>query len=198
MGRTPTISDEQILEAAQEAFLELGMQATTSEIARRAGVSEGSIFRRFSSKETLFLACMGLDDPEFFATVDELSGCGELDENLANLGHQVIDFFLKLIPKMMLLTSSGVLSRNPQAGQDAPPVRGLMKITRYFEEEMELGRIRQADSEVLARMFIGAMHHYAFTETVGVNRLMPMPKHTYVREVVDMMLRGASEEGSRG
>ena len=56
MARTRTISDEQILDAAQAVFLEQGPQATTSAIADRAGISEGTIFKRFPTKQALFFA----------------------------------------------------------------------------------------------------------------------------------------------
>jgi len=66
MGRVPTIDTQTILDAAREVFMEDGMQGTTAEIARRAGVSEGTVFRRFATKETLFFECMGLPSrPEF-------------------------------------------------------------------------------------------------------------------------------------
>lgn len=55
MARSRSITDEQILEAARAVFLEDGFSASTLEIARRAGISEASIFKRFSTKENLFL-----------------------------------------------------------------------------------------------------------------------------------------------
>ena len=54
MPRPRTITDEQIVEAARAAFLEQGFSATTAEIARRAGISEGTLFKRFATKEDLF------------------------------------------------------------------------------------------------------------------------------------------------
>ena len=47
-----------ILSAARAVFLERGAMGTTSEVAARAGVSEGTIFNRFKSKEMLFRAAM--------------------------------------------------------------------------------------------------------------------------------------------
>ena len=83
MARTKTISDEQIIEAAREVFLEHGTAGTTAEIARRAGVSEGSIFRRFPTKDDLFTAAMMFPgEPPFVATLEALVGQGDLRENL--------------------------------------------------------------------------------------------------------------------
>jgi len=45
-----------ILEAAADAFAELGMSASMAEIARRANVGMATLFRRFASKEALLRA----------------------------------------------------------------------------------------------------------------------------------------------
>ena len=44
MARKPSISDQQILAAARRVFLQNCSSATTAEVAREAGVAEGSIF----------------------------------------------------------------------------------------------------------------------------------------------------------
>ena len=50
---------QQIIEMALDIFVEKGFTgATTSEIARAAGVAEGTIFRYFSSKRELFVTVM--------------------------------------------------------------------------------------------------------------------------------------------
>src|SRR5439155_17386609 len=44
---------DRILEAAADAFAELGPDVTIDEIARRAGVGHGTVFRRFPTKDAL-------------------------------------------------------------------------------------------------------------------------------------------------
>jgi AcrR family transcriptional regulator len=45
-----------ILAAAADVFAERGLEASTAEIARRAGVGEATLFRRFPSKHDLIVA----------------------------------------------------------------------------------------------------------------------------------------------
>jgi AcrR family transcriptional regulator len=47
---------ERVLRAAHELFAERGAEVTMEEVARRAGVGVGTIYRRFPSKEHLFAA----------------------------------------------------------------------------------------------------------------------------------------------
>ncbi|MDQ3642999.1 MAG: TetR/AcrR family transcriptional regulator [Actinomycetota bacterium] len=47
---------QRVLEAAQEAFATEGLAVPLDEIARRAGVGAGTVYRHFPSKETLFEA----------------------------------------------------------------------------------------------------------------------------------------------
>jgi AcrR family transcriptional regulator len=47
-----------ILAAAQEVFAELGAEASTEEVARRAGVAIGTVFRHFPAKDDLLAALM--------------------------------------------------------------------------------------------------------------------------------------------
>ena len=44
---------ERILAAAAELFTERGLQVTLDEVARRAGVGVGTVYRRFPDKEAL-------------------------------------------------------------------------------------------------------------------------------------------------
>jgi AcrR family transcriptional regulator len=47
---------ERVLRAAHDLFAERGAEVTMEEVARRAGVGVGTIYRRFPSKEQLFAA----------------------------------------------------------------------------------------------------------------------------------------------
>lgn len=200
MARTRSITNEQILEAARVVFLEHGAEAKTSEIARRAGISEGTIFKRFGTKEQLFMAAMKLPpDPDWTELLDELVGRGDLRANLERVAEEMIEFFVEILPKMHMIMSQkfDLRAKLVEDAEASPPIRALKKLAYFFDQEQRLGRLRRCDSEVLARAFVGALHHYSFAERCGVNEIMPMPRSTYARGVVAMLLDGviaASEE----
>ena len=111
MARPTSIKDETIVAAAREVFLERGIQATTAEVAERAGVSEGSVFKRFKTKSELFRAAMGdrLSEPAFLKNLPARVGQGDLHENLFALGMEILGFFRDLMP----LTTMAWPTRRP-------------------------------------------------------------------------------------
>ncbi|GAA4567934.1 TetR/AcrR family transcriptional regulator [Planotetraspora kaengkrachanensis] len=58
-----------LLDAAAKTFAERGVEVSIGEIAQRAGVGKGTVFRHFSSKEELLAAIM-------LGMLDELVGTG--------------------------------------------------------------------------------------------------------------------------
>lgn len=66
-----------VLEAAQEAFTEEGKLVTLQEIARRAGVGAGTVYRHFPSKEALFEAVLQQRVENLIAEAHALAGADD-------------------------------------------------------------------------------------------------------------------------
>ncbi len=73
---------QRILEAARDAFAEEGLSVTLDEIARRAGVGVGTVYRRFPDKELLIEALFE-DQMNAFAKLAE--ECLDADDAWAGL-----------------------------------------------------------------------------------------------------------------
>jgi AcrR family transcriptional regulator len=194
MPRPRVIDEETILEAARSIFLSQGFAASTAAIAQRAGCSEGTLFKRFGSKERLFEAAMGIPDFRVDRRVEGLAGQGDVRANLEGLCQDLIAFLREVLPRTMRLWGHpGGLSP-----EKIPPHRGphvaLKALAGYLEAEMNLGRIRQADPEVLARLVLGSTHHYVFLEVLGIQSRMPMPPATFVRGLTELLWRGIAPE----
>lgn len=201
MARPVTITDEQIIEAARAVFLEKGLRATTAEVARRAGVAEGSIFNRFKTKEGLFRAAMQLgpdEEPPWVRRLAGRVGQGDVREALSEIGMEVVEFFRTLLPVMMMEWShkaetdeAGVPRRHP--GDGAAPLRMLKRIAGYFEAEMQAGRLRRHDPEIVARTFLGSIQNFVFFELMTRSRdELPLPAETFLRGLVKMLWDGVA------
>jgi AcrR family transcriptional regulator len=73
---------DQILRAADEAFAEEGLAVPVDEIARRAGVGAGTLYRHFPTKEALFEAVLVAHLDAIAARARELAGHEDAGEAL--------------------------------------------------------------------------------------------------------------------
>src|SRR5262245_31058105 len=122
MPRPVTVSTERIIDAARTIFLEKGYQeTTTAAIAQRAGVSEGSLFKRFPGKAQLFCAAMDLPSLDFLDHITALSGKGDARKNLREICLLMLNFIEGLLPKLMMLWSQRKMMMMPPP-PGAPPL----------------------------------------------------------------------------
>jgi AcrR family transcriptional regulator len=185
MARPSTISSEQILDAARAVFLEHGFgNASTVEIARQAGVSEGSIFNRFPTKEALFEAAMdkGVPPP---LRLGRYVGQGDIRTNLVTITVQSIAFLSELLPSIMLSWSER--ERAHGSATCNRPREILAALTDFFSKEAELGRV-SGDPRIAARIFMGGVWNYCSLRTVANDR--SMSPGTFARGLVDGMWNG--------
>jgi AcrR family transcriptional regulator len=169
MARPPSISNQQILDAARAVFLAHGFtRASTVDIARRAGVSEGSIFNRFPTKDDLFRAAMDDAQPPALA-LDRHVGHGDLRENLVRITIESVHYLNGLLPKLMLRWSEREFAT--KANVCSRPREILRALTAFFKAEKALGRVG-GDPPIIARMFMGSVWNYCFLQTVAGHRSM--------------------------
>ncbi|MEF2276665.1 TetR/AcrR family transcriptional regulator [Deinococcus sp. YIM 134068] len=194
MPRPRTITDEQIVVAARAAFLEQGFSATTAEIARRAGVSEGTLFKRFATKEDLFEEVMGLrESPAWHAELSARVGEGDVRRNLERAFLLYLDSARQIVPNLLLVFSRGYApAHNPLLERlDNPMREDTQALASYLRAEVARGRIRPVDAEMTALALLGALLHFVHfwlmthrgnPETLDAGR--------YVRGLLDLLWPG--------
>ncbi len=195
MARPVSIRDEVILDAAFAVFRDRGMSATTAEVARRAGVSEGILFRRFGSKDRLFREAMGhgiAPGGEPFPDLAARLGEGPARERLGRLATHLVETARLVVPVVMMSWSHQDASRGlteELARPDPLPNRVIKRLGGFLEGEMRAGRLRRADPEIAARALLGAVWHFAMMELL-MPHLSTLPQETFVRGLVDLLLGG--------
>src|SRR5512142_548327 len=98
MTRRKTISDEELLAVARRVFREQGHTATTREVARQAGISEGVLYQRFGSKEHLFFAAMIPRKPDFEALLGPMPPEQDARAFVADVLVRLAQYFSDVIP----------------------------------------------------------------------------------------------------
>lgn len=173
MARPQHYGDEDLLDAARDVFLELGPSAASRVLAERAGVSEGTLFKRFGTKRELFLRSMRISPVEnrgWFTRMLDRAGKGSLGVHLYEIASGLQAHVREAFPMAQMACALGDLTKAELAlvfGPGEPlPLKVRGRLRELFAAEMEASRIRRCDPEILARLFAGAVvsdaHHREF------------------------------------
>lgn len=192
MARPKSIQTGTILEAARKVFMRDGYQAGTARIAREAGVSEGSLFKHFKSKAKLFLAAMEIEagGTAWEETLMASVGRNNPRKALESAGIHLLEQLRLTLPRLMMVNASGVTIPNHDLPGEVPhPIQKMEVLSRYFTAETRAGRLTMASPRIQAHLFLGALAHYAWCETLfGYRSATPA---VYVKTLVDTLLRAA-------
>ncbi|MEU8243792.1 TetR/AcrR family transcriptional regulator [Actinoplanes missouriensis] len=126
-----------ILDAAEAVFAELGPGGSTEEVARRAGVAVGTVFRHFPTKDDLLAAIMKRLLARLITEAGELGGPDGLFRFLTSLVAQAagkrsvvellarsgIDLHLPDVVGNLRDAVAALLSQAQEAGTVSPEVR---------------------------------------------------------------------------
>jgi AcrR family transcriptional regulator len=192
---------ERIVAAAARVISERGVSgATTKEIARAAGVSEGSLYNHFESKTALFGAAFGAVAAGIREAMGELAGSvgrGTVEGNLERLATAAIRFYRELLPMAgPALADHDVTSwlRRGMPARGAGPIMGQLALAGYLEAERDAGRLAPtAEPGFIAAALLGACLQHAFTSILTEpaamsSASMPAGPDEYARGIVRTVL----------
>jgi AcrR family transcriptional regulator len=189
VSRPTKIQNEMILEAARKVFLSHGYQASTAKIARAAGVSEGSLFKHFATKSALFSAAMQAET-QVAAYEDRLmesAGTGDIRDNLTTAALKLLSHLQTVLPRLIMMKSSGMVVHGPAWDSDNPPPLQHMRIVAaYLRKEIRLGRLIVDAPEMRAHVLIGGLSHYVTCDLLFHYR--PGSPDAYVRTLIEAIL----------
>ncbi len=169
MGRKKTISDAELLDAARRVFVEQGFGASTKEIARQAGVSEGVIFQRFATKEDLFFAAMIPPSVDLDRLLNHSRCTGRA--LLEKLTFAMIDYFRETLPVLLPLMSHPAFRFEEFAKRhpDSPMLLLRRQLVEFFVRERQAGRIGPVDPGAAALLVWSTAHAIPFFERLGAH-----------------------------
>jgi AcrR family transcriptional regulator len=157
----------QIMEGARALFLAQGFDAASmGEIARRAGVSKGTLYVYFDSKEALFEAIFEeesrLQAEQIFA-LD--SSDHDIEAVLMRLGCASARFLCRPGGLSPLRTVISISERMPAIGKrfyETGPATGVARLRRYLEDQVAGGYLVIDDVEVAAAQFLDSCQSTVF------------------------------------
>jgi AcrR family transcriptional regulator len=157
----------QIMEGASKVFLTQGFDAASmGEIARQAGVSKGTLYVYFDSKERLFAAVV---EDERRGQAEQLFSLDPEDRDvetvLNRLGKAFAEFLCQPAAISPLRTVMSIADRMPEVGRsfyEAGPMCGVTRLKAYLDAQVEAGVLRIDDTEVAAAQFLDSCQSTMF------------------------------------
>jgi len=199
LERSPaTAADEasakrrQIVAGAHAVFLAQGFDAASmNDIARAAGVSKGTLYVYFDSKEALFEAIV---EQECEAQAE---GIFELDPNdrdvesvLDRLGVGFVRFLCRPEKASAIRTVIAIADRMPDLGRkfyERGPARGIAQLADYLTAQVEAGVLAIQDCELAAAQFIETCHAMLFKPVLF--NFAPAPSPEQIERVIRNAVR---------
>jgi AcrR family transcriptional regulator len=157
--REESAKRRQIMEGAREVFLAQGFDAASmGEIARKAGVSKGTLYVYFDSKERLFEAIAHEECGAQAETVFSLDPADhDVEAVLTRLGRSFVKFLCRPGAMSPLRTVIAISDRMPEIGREfyeTGPAEGVTKLCHYLESQVAAGILTIEDCEVAAAQFL--------------------------------------------
>jgi AcrR family transcriptional regulator len=186
----------QILDGARRVFLASGFDAASmNEIARAAGVSKGTLYVYFDSKEALFAALLRHDKREQVEQLCRFDGEGE------DFRTALLDFGVRLLSAMLeperiaqLRTVIAVSARLPEIGQvfyESGPEYGRRAFATFLRERAGSNRLTITDYDLAAEQFLDLCKSHLLLRAILNIETEPAAAEIerYVSEGVDAFLR---------
>ena len=208
-----TDTRQALIAAALEVFLERGFaRATTREIAHRAGLSEGTMYRHFADKYQLFhevFLSLAQDIGQELGRLPERAGQGAVRDNLEYLFSLIGQMQAQLSSLMASIWADPDLAKSFAAhvGENGPEgferPEPVPLVAEYVRAEQGLGRIRadvdpiEAAAVIVSIPFVSGMERALKVSFTTQGNLpdtedFPSPK----AGALDILMRGLAPLGN--
>ncbi|RCW22059.1 TetR family transcriptional regulator [Ciceribacter lividus] len=191
-GEDP-VKREQILDGARSVFMRMGFDAASmNDVTREAGVSKGTIYVYFDSKEELFGALIEREKGRFTEFLrDILADSDDVRDGLRRFGIAFARHIIKsdMIPAMRILL--GVVDRMPGLCKRffaSAPANARTVLRAYIEQQVEAGALKVDDTDLAARQYIELATGQFFRQRLFGEMTVP-PEETEIEYVVDSGLK---------
>jgi AcrR family transcriptional regulator len=176
MTRRGAATRARLVEATRSVVREVGYaHASTRAIAQAAGVAEGTIYRHFPDKASLFFATVLESNAPLVAWVTMLparAGEGTVEGNLADAAVQLASLRDQIMPLELAIAADPELASQrrramAEAGTSLPP-GPPEAIAAYLAAEQRLGRVRaDIDPREAAGILLGVLFALATMPASG-------------------------------
>lgn len=195
-----------LIDATRHVVREVGYaHASTRAIARAAGVAEGTIYRHFPDKASLFFATVLESNApvvDWVTALPDRAGKGSVEDNLVDAAGRLASLRDDVVPLELAIAADPELAAHRQkvmadAGPSLPP-GPPEALAAYLAAEQRLGRVRDdLDPREAAAVLLGVLFALGTLPPIGEAGLGPDRVASAVRLVVRGLQSTSSNGGSR-
>jgi AcrR family transcriptional regulator len=195
-----------LIEATRHVVREAGYaHASTRAIAQAAGVAEGTIYRHFPDKASLFFATVLESNApvvEWVTALPDRAGTGSVEDNLVDAAVRLASLQDDVVPLELAIAADPELSAYRQrvmadAGPSLPP-GPPEALAAYLAAEQRLGRVRHdLDPTEAAAVLLGMLFALSTLPAIGATDPGPDRISSAVRLVVRGLQSTPSNRPSR-
>lgn len=191
-GEGDSAKRRQILDGARTLFRQLGFDAASMDgIARAAGVSKGTLYVYFPSKQALFAELVRVDKTQ---AAEQLLRFDHADRDVEAVLRRLGGYFIERMGRPDTLATMqmvvGAASRFPEIGlafYEAGPGLAIAKLAAYLEAQAEAGVLAVDDAEIAAAQFLSMCRHPLFCAMLS--GAVQLPCTADMQRVVDAAVR---------
>ena len=189
-----------LVEATRDVVREVGYaRASTRAIAAAAGVAEGTIYRHFPDKASLFFAAVLESNASVVDWVVELparAGTGSVEGNLTEAAVRLVSLRDQILPLELAIAADPELAaqrrRAMAAAGPALPPGPPEAVAAYLAAEQALGRVRgDLDPTEAASLLLGLLFALGTMPSTDEEGLSP----ERVASAVGLLVRGIQPTG---
>ncbi len=201
MGEITSKRQQQIIDAAIKVFSKKGYNGTTTkEIAKEAGVAEGTIFRYFRTKKDLLLSLVSPYVVRSLAdTLEEFSGKDDETVFKAIIRNRlkIIRENLDLVRLLLAESQFHPELREQFVGKIVMQAASILE--SYISEKIKNGEFKDIEPGVAVRAFAGMTGIFVlWKEFLGGEKYIAFDEEKVIETVVDIYLNGVRKRPCGG
>jgi len=190
------VKRQHILDAAQQVFAAKGFDgASIKDLAKAAQVSPGLLYWYFKDKTDLLVSLL---TERIETAFGQLPASVSFDAPPAEFMPQFARFYIGIFEQPMntalfkvVITNTPSFPAAIRRVQSSVVNRVLSALQGYFQRQIELGRMRPCDTEMVTRTFMGSVVAFLLLRHVlQEERGRELSVETFVNGVTDVVLHG--------
>ena len=194
-----------LVTAAEDLMRSQGLaRITTRDLAKKAGLAEGTLYNHFREKDEIFVSVLKRNVAELSHVLQDLPlrvGQATVLENLSPVAEAAIGFHVKVAPLICsLFADQNLMSNIRRVMQERRigPQRSLESLAAYISAEQRLGRVvSDVDAAAVAALILGVSFQTAVFHHFWGNRTPERELKAQMRKAIQATVLGLAPRDGR-